>query len=456
MNKAPIIYRLLNGDAQLSDEQHDAFLSKDRQLYAALLRLPNLSAETAMAIIQRLLAVTEMAAGQAVPESLRLQEDRLIVETLPHLPVDTVLAGFLKLVELRVNNQRTSGWIRAYIFGAPQLESWAVNHRRDLRILVRHALGNPVTLTCLHKFVIENPDAKTTAYLQRYVLRYAKNAALVRDVFLFLFGKLKQSQFSLLNAYLTARQDIQAGKGLPFKVLRGIAGTFHAKISQRRLQRLASRDKVKREVSEEIDESLVGSIRHYYRSGEQLNAQAIEQEMARIPYWDAFVYFIIDASASMRGFGTREYNSIAIATGIFKVFQKRIRQTAHAWVGGSDDENFPQPMGTTSIAPTLIEAFQHKPDVIIIISDGYENIEQGDKAAVFAGLEQLGIQIPIVQIIPAFTERDRIENRQLLPTCFLETGLRGFLSTWLRIRAHLAPDSIEALLRETLSEGSEK
>ncbi|MEN8216697.1 MAG: hypothetical protein ABFS56_10055 [Pseudomonadota bacterium] len=54
------------------------------------------------------------------------------------------------------------------------------------------------------------------------------------------------------------------------------------------------------EVSEEIDESLVGSIRHYYRSGEQLNAQAIEQEMARIPYWDAFVYFIIDASASMR------------------------------------------------------------------------------------------------------------------------------------------------------------
>ncbi|TGO02559.1 hypothetical protein PN36_05955 [Candidatus Thiomargarita nelsonii] len=111
----------------------------------------------------------------------------------------------------------TWGWIRAYIFGAPQLESWAVSHRRDLRRLVRHALGNPVTLTCLHKFFIENPAPKTTAYLQRYVLRYGKNAALVRDVFLFLFGKLKQSQFSLLNAYLAARQDIQAGKGLPFK-----------------------------------------------------------------------------------------------------------------------------------------------------------------------------------------------------------------------------------------------
>jgi len=55
MNKAhtnTLIYRLLNGDAPLSDEQHDAFLSKDRQLYAALLRLPNLFAETAMAIIR--------------------------------------------------------------------------------------------------------------------------------------------------------------------------------------------------------------------------------------------------------------------------------------------------------------------------------------------------------------------------------------------------------------------
>jgi len=76
-----------------------------------------------------------------------------------------------------VNNQRTSGWIRAYIFGAPQLESWAVTHRRALRKLTCHALGNPVTLTCLHKFAQDEKnekDEKTTAYLRHYVLRYAK------------------------------------------------------------------------------------------------------------------------------------------------------------------------------------------------------------------------------------------------------------------------------------------
>lgn len=456
-NTNTLINQLLNGDAQLSDEQHDAFLTKDRSLYAALLRLPNLPAKTAMAIIQRLLAVTEIAAGQAVSKSQKEQEDRLILELLPHLPVSSVLQGFLKLVERRVNNQRTSGWIRAYIFGAPQLESWAVTYRTSLRKLIRHALGAPVTQTCLHKFAGKKPDKKTQAYLQRYVLRYAKDEALVQEVFLFLFGKLKTSQFSLLNAYLATRHDIEAGKGLPFKVLRGLAGTFQPDISQRRLRRLARREKLKRDVTEEIDDSLVGKIRNYYHSAtdiSHLNA-AIEAEATQIAAWDANVYFIVDASASMRGFGHREYNNIAIAMGLLKVFQKRIRQTEIGWIGATPNDNnaFPQPVGTTALAPALIKAVQHKSDLIILISDGYENVEQGDTAMVLAGLEKLGIKIPMLHIIPAFTEREKITDRQPLvgsPT-FLETGQRGFLSTWLRIRAHLEPESLSMLLRQTLS-----
>ena len=68
-------------------------------------------------------------------------------------------------------------------------ESWAVNHRQALRKLIRHALGNPVTLTCLHKFAQPEKNAKTKAYLRHYLLRYAKNTALVQEVFLFLFGR---------------------------------------------------------------------------------------------------------------------------------------------------------------------------------------------------------------------------------------------------------------------------
>ncbi len=428
-----ILNRLINNDLPLSDAEHDAFLVADRKLYAALLRLPNLSPETLMAIIQRLLAITDIpTAGIS-----KAEEDNLILQCLPHLPVSSVLQGFLNLVKRRVNNQRTSGWIRSYIFASPQLEWWAVNYRRDLRRLVRHALGQQVTLTCLHKFLQDD-----TAYLRRYVLRYAQDKALVRDVFLFLFGKLTTSKFPLLNAYLSARTNIEIGKGLPLKVLQGLRGTFHPQVSLRSLRRLAAKEKIKREIISN-DDSLIGKIRSYYKSGIDLNTvnQAIDQEVARLPKWgNANIYFIVDTSASMQGFGHREYNNLAIAIGLLKVFQKLTNKQA--------DNEFPQASGTTCLAPALIEAVKQSPDLIIVISDGYENVEQGDSAMVLKGLKQLGIKIPIFHIIPAFTEREKIVDRLALPECpyFLETGQYGFLSTWLRIRTHMEPESVSTLL----------
>ncbi|WP_141698917.1 hypothetical protein [Candidatus Marithrix sp. Canyon 246] len=171
-----------------------------------------------------------------------------------------------------------------------------------------------MTLTCLHKFLQDD-----TAYLRRYVLRYAEDKALVRDVFLFLFGKLTTSQFPLLNAYLSARKDIEAGKGLPLKVLQGLRGTFHPQVAQHRLRRLAAKEKIKRDITSN-DDSLIGKIRSYYKSGIDLNIvnQAIDQEAARLPKWNANIYFIVDTSASMQGFGHREYNNLAIAIGLLK------------------------------------------------------------------------------------------------------------------------------------------
>jgi hypothetical protein len=429
-----LITRLLNNDLPLSDAEHDAFLVADRKLYAALLRLSNLSPDTLMAIIQRLLAVTDVpTAGIS-----KAEENNLILQCLPYLPVSSVLQGFLNLVKRRVNNQRTSGWIRSYIFGSPQLENWAVNYRRDLRRLIRHALGQQVTLTCLHKFAQND-----TAYLRRYVLRYAEDQALVRDVFLFLFGKLTSSQFPLLNAYLSARKDIEAGKGLPLKVLQGLRGTFHPQVSLRSLRRLAAKDKIKRDIISN-DESLIGKIRSYYKSGIDLNSvnQAIDQQVARLPNWNSNIYFIVDTSASMQGFGHREYNNLAIAVGLLKVFQKLTNQPT--------DNEFPKASGTTCLAPALIEAAKQSPDLIVLISDGYENVEQGDAAMVLKGLKQLGIKIPMFHIIPAFTEREKIADRLPLPECpyVLETGQHGFLSTWLRIRTLIEPESLSSLLRE--------
>ncbi len=187
-----------------------------------------------------------------------------------------------------------------------------------------------------------------TAYLRRYVLRYAEDKALVHDVFLFLFGKLTTSKFPLLNAYLSAAKDIEAGKGLPLKVLQGLRGTFHPQISQHSLRCLAAKEKIKRDIISN-DDSLIGKIRSYYKSG-------IDQEVARLPKWNANIYFIVDTSASMQRFGHREYNNLAIAIGLLKVFQKLTNK--------QPDNEFPQASGTTCLAPALIEAVKQSPDLI--------------------------------------------------------------------------------------------
>ncbi len=80
-----LILRLLD-DARLTNEEHDAFLSLNRRLYSAVLLLSPLSPETETAIVQRLLAVTEDAAHNPVPDSCRIMEDRLIMDALAHLP----------------------------------------------------------------------------------------------------------------------------------------------------------------------------------------------------------------------------------------------------------------------------------------------------------------------------------------------------------------------------------
>jgi hypothetical protein len=233
---------------------------------------------------------------------------------------------------------------------------------------------------------------------------------------------------------------------LPLKVLQGLRGTFHPQVSLRSLHRLAAKEKIKRDIISN-DDSLIGKIRSYYKSGIDLNSinQAIDQEVARLPKWgNANIYFIVDTSASMQGFGHREYNNIAIATGLSKVFQKLTNQPT--------DNEFPKPSGITCLAPALIEAVKQSPDLIILISDGYENVEQGDSAMVLKALKHLGIKIPIFHIIPAFTEREKIADRLPLPECpyFLETGQHGFLSTWLRIRTLIEPESLSSLLRHGL------
>lgn len=460
-----LIREVATTDASLNQEQHIQLLENNRPVYASLLRLPNLKDEDIMKIIQNLLAVTEYE-GKAVGLEMKRLEDFLIGETLLYINPEKVLESFADLVLLKVNNQCTAGWIKSYILGSPNLETWAVNHRRKLAVLLRHAMGKQVAQTCVHFLGRENLlEKRQVVYLNKNLYKYANPDSnqdnykvVVAEVFLFIFRALKTATSPQLKAYLETTKDITKGENLPYRVLKGLAATYHKGATNRRqLKRLASSNKAKRDFVVGVDAgakvSLIDAIRSQYLNGSNPDILAkIEAEVERIPNWDAKVAVILDTSFSMKGSGARAYNNLAIGIAFTEILKRTVRDLTVIPVGNSTKENYPIPQNGTNLANALVQALETKAEVILVISDGYENIEQGDALQVLEGAKALKINTPIFHILPAFTEREAFEHRRPLGDApiFLETGERGFLPLWLRIQFTLNPDKVATILTQSI------
>lgn len=459
-----LIKQVVQNQVPLSEASHNALLEHNRMLYASLLNLPGLSAEDSMQIIQRLLAVTEQG-GQTVSLDVKKTEDHLIGEVLPFMEVSKVLDGFKQLVALKVNNQRTANWIKSYILGSPQVEQWAVSHRNTLAKLLVHAMGKQVAQTCVNFILLKSNKRSDhqNAYLEKNLYRFIgdNTKELIQDTYLFLFGKLNKTSHEKLNAYLQSRKNLENGKGLPYKVLRGLAATFHPKTESSQVRRLAGKNKVKREYivgGELVDANstnLVDRIRKQYLDGtkDEWVTQKILAEASRLPHWDAKVALILDTSYSMLGFGARMYNNLSIATAMTQVLEKRTSDIKIIQVGNKQTSEFPKAKGVTTLAEGILEAMGYQPDAVLVISDGYENVEQGDAKMVLQGLKNLGVNTPFVHILPAFTVREAYEHRQPLgenTPLILETGEKGFMPAWLNIQFALQPDNIADILQNSM------
>lgn len=455
-----LVKQIVNDSLPLSQTAHDTLLENNRSLYAALLNLPGLADNDAMQIVTRLLAVTEDK-GQPIPLEAKQLEDKLIAEKLPHINIEIALNGLKTLVNLKVNNQRTSGWIKSFILGSPKLETWAVTYRRTLAKLLRHAMGKQVAQTCIYFLQNQKVTAHQTGYLATNLYKYQgdNKTDLVKQVFLFVFNALKSApkQYELLHAYFAAREDITQGSKLPYRTLRGIAATYFPKTASKQIKRIASKTKVKRAVvvgeMPQTSDTLVGQIRHYYLTGDDSKiVQKVLAEADRLPFWDAHVALIMDVSHSMKGVGARAYNNLAIAIAIREVLQQKTRELSVVSIGTKDAAHYPTPDGTTNLANALLTAYEKTPDVILVITDGYENVEKGDTSSILKVAKTIGLHIPVLHVLPAFTVREAYTHRQPLGDApvILETGEQGFLPLWLRIQLELQPDNAEAVLKASL------
>ena len=446
-----LLIRALSAQSNLTDDEHDELLAIDRTAYAALLDVPAVAPETAMQIVVRLLAVTD--GDRDLPT-----ENRRMTAALRGLPTSVVLAGFESLVRRRVNNQRTSGAIRSFLFACPTLEDLAVAHKSQLARMFTHAMGRRTVSTCLH--FLERPvtDVRAGRYLRRHILRYAADVAIATEVFRFVFGRLPASlrPDSPLTKYLAAKTKLADGEGLPYQTLRGIASTYHRSAPRYLVPRLARSLKVKRAVDGATalgDNRLVAALKTYltHRSNEAWaavrsaldvveNLPALEGQR---PHWAV----VVDSSGSMAGTGQRANHSLAIASAWQLLMGRHVRTDVFTTGDKVDAYGLAFAEGSTPLARALVEAARASPDAIVVLSDGYENEQAGDVADVLRAFAAVGVTTPIAHVLPAFTVREQLDERSPVGQPILETGDGAFVATWLRLLAALNPDALPGLLR---------
>jgi hypothetical protein len=130
------------------------------------------------------------------------------------------------------------------------------------------------------------------------------------------------------------------------------------------------------------------------------------------------VALVLDTSGSMRGYGEREWAVLSQAAALRLVLAEVCDRLTVIEVGGEEVN----PEGATDLATGLLDALATEPDLVAIVTDGYENLLPGDLARVVATLPRAGIATPVVLCQAMFTGSDDLTLRNPAP----DLAHRGF------------------------------
>lgn len=364
---------------------HQQIYQSDPELYALLALAPFTHVDQQSRILFQLLRSSR--AGLA--KNLYYILDRVSDMLAASLPPQQVLSIFLALKRVKANHKHTGRAILRYILNHPALEKLAIQRRPTLVHCLEHALGRNTMRGCARMIATSQED---NDYVQRNLLRFAYNPQRAKNVIPFLFHQG--------NAPTDTRN-------IP------LAHYFTCSPTQR-----------PKTVTTTNRGDIAATLVHIYRGGhspelKQALENYVEQACRVLPHYDGKLALILDASLSTKGYGEREYACISQSVAFFMVLQKCCSHLEVYQVGGTG--KLPIPAGSTDIASALIQALKGNPDIIAIVSDGYENVYPGELSRVAATLPAMGISIPVVFCQSKFTDHDDISLRNPAPNlCQLE------------------------------------
>ena len=390
---------------------HQRMLVSDRRIYSLIAGFP-INDRNRQLICENLLA----SAKQATDLSL---EDHVIAYVMEQIQFNRVLNMLCELVDNKVNNSRTRRIIR-FVWEALIDEYRAIKYRDKVRRLLRHAH--------IPERSHDGPNADLKAEIHRWI-----------------FGKItKPSQVKYgvkLKARLRARTEYEAVFSLPFDIARDIAMSQHGKTAEEFTKEFAgtqtkaakgsaTRKETMRakNVAKEVEVDylrfdLLELLNRLYRSPEEyeviapaLTAKALE--VAGNIQLPKKVALVVDNSRSSLGSGERLYHPVAIMESVIRVCRALPETEATVFCVGPDMDPWLRAEGASDLRMPLARALASRPDLVLILSDGYENVRAGSVSQILQtkAVRNSGIGVVHMNPVTAAETKDVRRLADSLPT----------------------------------------
>jgi len=377
----PFILRRDAAPPQWSDEAlHRSNYDQNPELYALLAVADKVQPWQRVRILFQLL----QRSRKGISNDARCTFERVTDWLLAVLHPDQVLTVFLALRRVRANHKHTTRAILKYILNHPHFEDMVSSRRPTLVDCLEHALGKNVARACA-KMLSEEVAANET-YLRRNLLRFVRDSQWVKFILPFLYKQGTR----------------QTGNGQ------------YQQAHRQYIEKLEQHQERPKTVTATNRGDIAATLVHLYRGGNSTELQQaldgyVEKAASELPRFEGKLALVLDASASTRSYGDREYCALAQSVALQRVLEKRCAKLQVHTVGGSGYP--PVPEGNTDLATALLDALESEPDLVAVVSDGYENVYPGDLARVVESLRRAGVQTPVVFCNSKFTNQDDLTLR---------------------------------------------
>lgn len=340
------------------DFLHDYIIGNYRLLYARTLAAGINHFNQAQIIIKLL------ATGKDTLPEHRQEEGALIAATLKALPPQRAWKVLAQLRQKRINNRRSRAIARDYLRQKPDVSFDAVKYRSKVRAIAIHA----------H---LQLPGEMGS--------------------FLFRHWQKKVYQTGLFEKFRQAHYQAEAIYDLPFTVAEGLAAKhkiprdlFLKRIEEQltvgeklRLQSTAERQKIDLSVDWKklsltrlalyILSLSVEKRRSQFEFLDDILEQSARLTLAKVPCNLGKVAAVLDCSYSSSGSSEKRRRPLGVALAAHYLLKAAAYEYRAFWTAPVETPLLISSRGQTDLATPLLDALEWRSQLVVIISDGWEN-----------------------------------------------------------------------------------